>query len=168
VSKEASRFGKSAALLAALLATGSIAAHASMLTTSPVVFRSGDWSVHRTRDARTDATVCTAFYRNNRAIQLGSHSLVIAVADAPRQVSLSFDGRGTAQARAPRALERAVGVVDMEGAEFDRLFDSTRLRYEVVTGTDGRVAGNIDLAGAPAAYANILSGCGGEPLADRR
>jgi hypothetical protein len=69
-----------ARVLAAFAALPGIAI--AQLESSPIVFRSGDWAVHRTQDSMTDANICTAIYRNNTAIQLASHSLTIAIAMA--------------------------------------------------------------------------------------
>ncbi len=134
---------------------------------APVVLRSGDWAVHRTHDSMTDANICTAIYRDNSTIQLGSHSLTIAVADGPKNVTLRFDGEKAHDARLPKHSERAISAINIEGADFDRMLRSRRLRYRVLTGADALVEGDIDLTGAIDAYKNIQSGCVGDPLPER-
>lgn len=139
-------------------------AAAENLVGSPVIFRSGDWTVHRTKDTMTDKNLCTAIYKNDYGIQLGSHSLVIAVADGLKSVTLRFDDDSAREMRLPKRSEHAVSAVNIEGADFQRVQQSSRLRYRVLTGTDNVVEGDIDLSGAKDAYRNIESGCLGEPI----
>jgi hypothetical protein len=138
---------------------------AKPLPDSPVIFRSGDWAVHRTHDSMTDANICTAIYRNNFDIQLGSHSLDIAIAGGLRSVTLRFDNDTAREMRLPKRSEHAVSALNIEGADFQRLQQSSRLRYRVLTATDNIVEGDIDLTGANDAYKNIQSGCLGSPVA---
>ena len=154
-----------ARLLAALVALPGMAM--AQLESSPVVFRSGDWAVHRTQDSMTDANVCTAIYRNNASIQLASHSLTIAIANGLKDVTLRFDNENARRVRLPKRSERAVSAVDIEGDDFNYLLRSNRLRYRVLTLDDTLVEGDIDLTGASDAWKNIQSGCVGDPLTDR-
>jgi hypothetical protein len=139
----------------------------AQLEGSPVVFRSGDWAVHRTQDSMTDASICTAIYRSNATIQLASHSLTIAIANGLKDVTLRFDNENARQLRLPKRSERAVSAVDIEGQDFTYLLRSNRLRYRVLTLDDALVEGDIDLTGASDAWKNIQSGCVGDPLTDR-
>ncbi len=145
-------------------AFGSLDASAQSLLGSPVIFRSGDWAVHRIADSMSDRNLCTAIYKDNYDIQLGSRSLVIAIANGPKSVTLRFDNDSAREMRLPKKSEHAVGAVDIEGADFQRLQQSRRLRYRVLTGTDNIVEGDIDLTGAIDAYRNIQSGCMGSPI----
>jgi invasion protein IalB len=154
-----------ARVLAAFAALPGIAI--AQLESSPIVFRSGDWAVHRTQDSMTDANICTAIYRNNAAIQLASHSLTIAIANGLKDVTLRFDNENARQLRLPKRSERAVSAVAIEGEDFTYLLRSNRLRYRVLTLDDGLVEGDIDLTGASDALKNIQSGCVGDPLTDR-
>jgi hypothetical protein len=151
--------------LAAFAALPTIAM--AQLESSPVVFRSGDWAVHRTQDSMTDASICTAIYRNNATIQLASRSLTIAIADGLKDVTLRFDNENARQLRLPKRSERAVSAVDIEGQDFTYLLRSNRLRYRVLTLDDALLEGDIDLTGASDAWKNIQSGCVGDPLTDR-
>jgi len=145
-------------------------ASAAPLEGSPIVLRSGDWAVHRTQDSMTDANICTAIYRDDYAVQLGSHTLAIGIADGLKNVTLRFDEDKAYPARQPKRSERAVGAIDIEGADFDQLLRSRRLRYRALTANDAIVEGDIDLNGAMDAYRNIQAGCVGDPLpsAERR
>ncbi len=154
-----------ARILTAFVALPGIAL--AQLESSPVVFRSGNWAVHRTQDSMTDANICTATYRNNAAIQLASHSLTIAIANGLKDVTLRFDNENARQLRLPKRSERAVGAVDIEGDDFTYLLRSNRLRYRVLTLDDTLVEGDVDLTGASDAWKNIQSGCVGDPLTDR-
>jgi hypothetical protein len=142
-------------------------ASAAPLEDSPVVLRSGDWAVHRTQDSMTDANICTASYRDDYAVQLGSHTLTIGVADGLTNVTLRFVEDKARAARPPKRAERAVSAIDIEGADFDQLPRSKRLRYRALTANDAIVEGNIDLNGAMDAYKNIQAGCVGDPLPER-
>jgi hypothetical protein len=150
------------ACLAVLL--GSSAATAQTLAESPVVFQSSDWAVHRRQDPMTDANICTALYRGSSGIQLGSHSLAIAIDGGVKSVTLRYDNAAAHAPRLPKHSERSVGAVNIEGPEFDELLQSGRLRYRVLTGTDNVIEGDIDLAGARDALTNIQNGCLGEPV----
>lgn len=55
-------------------------------------------------------------------------------------------------------------AVNIEGADFQRVQQSSRLRYRVLTGSSNVVEGDIDLNGAKDPYRNIESGCLGEPI----
>ena len=109
----------------------------AQLESSPVVFRSGDWAVHRTQDSMTDANICTATYRDNAAIQLASHSLTIAIASGLKDVTLRFDNENAQPARAcPNTLlERAVSAVAIARVRISpiTLLRSNRVRYRVLT-----------------------------------
>jgi hypothetical protein len=150
------------ACLAVLL--GCSAATAQTLADSPVVFRSSDWAVHRRQDPMTDANICTALYRGHSGIQLGSHSLAIAIDGGVKSVTLRYDNAAAHAPRPPKHSERSVAAVNIEGAEFDELLQSGRLRYRVLTETDNVVEGVIVRAGARDAFRNIQNGCLGEPL----
>jgi hypothetical protein len=152
-------------VLAAFAALPGIAI--AQLESSPIVFRSGDWAVHRTQDSMTDANICTAIYRNNAAVQLASRSLTIAIANGLKDVTLRFDNENARQLRLPKRSERAVSAVAVESEDFTYLLRSNRLRYRVLTLDDALVEGDIDLTGASDAWKNIQSGCVGDPLADR-
>ena len=139
-------------------------AAAQTLAAAPVVFRSGDWAVHRRLDPMTDANLCTALYREASGIQLGSHSLTIAIDGGVKNVTLRYDDEPARAARLPKHSERSVSAVNIEGTEFDHLLQSGRLRYRVLTEADDVVEGDIDLTGARDAYKNIQNGCLGEPI----
>src|SRR4051812_22342056 len=66
-------------------------AGAQSLTSSPIIFSAGVWDVHRTTDMITDATVCTAIYKNNFGVQVGENVMTIAIADGVKNVQLRFD-----------------------------------------------------------------------------
>ena len=143
-----------------------LAASAQEIAAAPVIYRSGDWAVHRTQDSMTDANICTAIYRGNADIQLGSHSLVIAIAEGTENVTLRFDNEPARPTRQPKGPEWSVSAIDIEGADFTYLLQSKRLRYRVLTATANVVEGDIDLTGANDVYNNIRAGCVGEPLVD--
>jgi hypothetical protein len=155
----------SAALALAATALPTLAA-AQDIAAAPMIFRSGDWAVHRTQDLMTDANICTAIYRSDADIQLGSRSLVIAIAEGTENVTLRFDNEPARPTRPPKGPEWSVSAINIEGADFTYLLQSKRLRYRVLTSTANVVEGDIDLTGAKDAYNNIRAGCVGDPLAD--
>jgi hypothetical protein len=142
-----------------------VAAHAQSLTSSPVIFRSGAWEVHRSTDAMTDATVCTAVYKNNFGVQLSENMLTIAVPDGVKNVQLRFDDGDPQVVRAASHSEFENNRVEITGGDFHQMIDSSRLRYQVTTAANSVVTGDIDLNGAFQTHDNVRAGCSGNGIA---
>ena len=139
-------------------------AHAQALPDSPVILRSGNWDVHRTRDVMNDATVCTGVYNGRFEIQLGDDALTIGVADRIKSVRLRFDDDA---AQAPRAATRSElrnSRIEIDGGDFAAALNARRLRYEALTLGGMQVSGDLDLAGIYVAHGNIRAGCAGNPI----
>ena len=151
----------------AVLFALSFAAHAAAqsLTASPIIFSAGVWDVHRTTDAMTDATVCTAIYKNNFGVQLGENMMTIAVADGVKNVQLRFDSASPQAARAATPSEFKNNRIEISGSDFAQVLDSRWLRYQVTIGTNGTASGQIDLNGVFQTHDNVRAGCAGSPVA---
>jgi hypothetical protein len=142
-----------------------IGASAQSLSSSPVIFRSGPWEVHRTTDAMTDATVCTAVYKNNFGVQLSENMLTIAVPDGVKNVQLRFDDSDPQAVRPATHSEFENSRVEITGGDFHQVIDSSRLRYQVTTAANSVVTGDIDLGGVFQTHDNVRAGCAGSPIA---
>lgn len=137
---------------------------AGTLVGSPIILRSGDWAVHRTRDSMTDAAICTGVYKENFDIQLSASALIIAIPDGLKSVRLRFDNDDPEEMRLAKNSERAIDAINISGADYKNLLRSKRLRFEAQTLTDSIVNGDIDLNGLTIARSNIEAGCFGNPL----
>ncbi len=154
---------RAAASLGLLMSLICVAHASDDLTQSPTILRIGNWAVHRTQDAMTDATECTGIYNNDYSIQLTAQALLISMPDGVRNVRIRFDDDAT-ESRLPKRTEKAVDAIDIRGGDFSRLQQSKRLRYEVQTAAGSIVNGDVDLNGVPLILGNIRSGCMGDPL----
>ena len=150
----------------ALLAL-TVAAHAGAqsLTASPIIFSVGAWDVHRTTDMMTDATVCTAIYKNNFGVQLGENMMTIAIADGVKNVQLRFDSANAGAVRAATPSELKNNRIEITGSDFAEMLNSRWLRYQVTTGTNNTASGEIDLNGVFQTHDNVRAGCAGSPVA---
>jgi hypothetical protein len=151
---------------AMLLSLAAIAQNtqAADLARSPIILRNGDWAVHRSHDALTDAKVCTGIYKENFNIQLSANALIIAIPDSVQSVRLRFDDDEAQDLRLAKGSERAIGAINISGADYRRLLQSKRLRYAATTGSGSLVNGDIDLNGVNIIRSNIEAGCFGEPI----
>ena len=149
---------------ASLVACG-VVAHAQSLTSSPVIFRSGAWEVHRSTDAMSDAAVCTAIYKNNFGVQLGENMLTIAVPDGVKNVQLRFDNGDPQAVRDATHSEFQNSRVEITGNDFHQVIDSSQLRYQVTTAANSVVTGDIDLNGVFQTHDNVRAGCAGSAIA---
>ena len=140
-------------------------ANAQALQNSPIIFHSGQWDVHRTRDAMTDATVCTGVYRDQYSVQLSENMLVIALSDGVKEVQLRFDDADALPPRKGSPSEFKNGRIEITGSDFTQVLDSKRLRYEAQTVTNGTMSGDINLDGVFQVHGNVAAGCSGNPIA---
>jgi hypothetical protein len=151
--------------LVASLMFACAAANAQSLTSSPIIFSAGVWDVHRTTDMMTDATVCTAIYKNNFSVQLSENAMTIAIADGVKDVQLRFDDANPESTRPATPSEFKNNRIEITGRDFAELLDSRRLRYQVTTGTNSVASGEIDLNGVFQTHDNVRAGCAGIPVA---
>ena len=106
---------------------------AQSLTSSPIIFSAGVWDVHRTTDMMTDATVCTAIYKNNFGVQLGENVMTIAIADGVKNVQLRFDS-----ANPTRPSGHAERVQEQPHRDQRQRFSAgARLALAALSGDDG-------------------------------
>lgn len=149
---------------ASILFCMTVTAGAQSLASSPVIFRSGAWEVHRSTDPMTDATVCTGIYKNNFGVQLGENMLTIAVPDGVKNVQLRFEDADPQPSRAATHSEFKNNRVEITDGDFHALIDSSRLRYQVTTAANSVVTGDIDLGGVFQVHDNVRAGCAGNPI----
>ena len=159
------RMGSMSRIAVASLVVCAVGASAQSLTSSPVIFRSGGWEVHRSTDAMTDASVCTAIYKNNFGVQLAENMLTIAIADGVKNVQLRFDNADPQTVRPATQSEFQNNRVEITGSDFHQVIDSSRLRYQVTTAANSVVTGDIDLNGVFQTHDNVRAGCAGNAIA---
>jgi len=146
------------------LALAAIGAQAQDVGQAPIIFRSGHWSVHRTVDPMTDATVCTALYDGQNGTQLRENALDIDVGDGLRRVQLRFDDDPALPEREASHSEMRNGRIELRGADFSEVLRSRRLRFSAQTLANGAITGDIDLVGALQVHSNVAAGCAGNPI----
>jgi hypothetical protein len=143
-------------------------AGAQSLTASPIIFSAGVWDVHRTTDAMTDATICTAIYKNNFGVQLGENMMTIAIADGVKDVQLRIDDANAEPVRPATPSEFKNNRIEITGRDFAQVLDSRRLRYQATTATNNTASGEIDLDGVFQTHDNVRAGCAGIPIEKTR
>ncbi len=129
------------------------------LDSAAVVFKSGNWSVHRDKDAMTDEISCTGIYKDDYAIQLVDDALYIKVRGGVKTVKLRYGEQSPEGMRLADDMEKKIGVIVIDDAEFTKLLASNRLRAQVLTVLDSVNNYDISLAGVTEAVKNIRSGC---------
>lgn len=139
-----------------LLFSGSIQAG---LSTDPIVFRSGAWSVHKSVDAMTDKVSCTGIYKKQYGIQLTDNALYLNVRGGVRGVTLRFGNQKAQGQRLATEMEKSIGSVIIKDGEFKKVLGSDRLRSQVLTYLDTLDNKDINLTGAPVVVQFIRSGC---------
>jgi hypothetical protein len=142
-----------------------VTASAQSLTSSPIIFSAGVWDVHRTTDIMTDATVCTAIYKNNFGVQVGENIMTIALADGVKNVQLRFDSANAGPLRPATPSEFRNNRIEISGGDFAQVLNSRWLRYQVTTATNNTASGEIDLNGVFQTHDNVRAGCAGSPIA---
>lgn len=134
------------------------------LDAEPVVFKSGEWSVHRSTDSMTDEISCTGIYKEEYGIQLTDDALYISVRGGLKGITLRFGDQPVDSLRLPRKMEEQIDVIMIENNDFTRLLGSNRLRAQAMTVLGSIRNYDIDLKGISAAVKNIRSGCPGDPV----
>lgn len=132
------------------------------LSTAPVVFESGNWTVRRTIDAMTDKASCTGIYNNNLRIQLTERELFISVRGSLRAYKFRFDDRPASNLILADDMEKRLDTIIIR-ANFKKALGSSRLRVNASTYSSSKDY-DLDLTGIADAVENIKSGCPGEPI----
>jgi hypothetical protein len=124
------------------------------------VFRSGMWNVIQSKDAMTDKKNCTALYKNGWNLQGTENTLY-----------LSMKGRGGVAAyilriddEAPNSLRLASDVDKRLSAinfqpDFQRIYDSKRIRVQISTILNSMVIEDIDMHGFKESVDYIRQNC---------
>lgn len=132
---------------------------AADLKTSPIVYKSGSWSVLRSVDTMTDEVSCTGIYKDDRSIRLTRDALHITVQGGIESITLRFGEEPPEKARLASDTERRTRAISIAEKDFSRLLDYPRLRVQVITLVRGTANFDIDLAGVDGAVQNILDDC---------
>jgi hypothetical protein len=144
--------------LAVLLPSASLA----NLSTAPIVFESGNWTVRRTIDTMTDKASCTGIYNNNFRIQLTEKELYIVVRGSLQAYKFRFDDRPPSNMILADDMEKRLNTIIIR-ANFKKALGSNRLRVSASTYSSSEDF-DIDLTGMADAVETIKDGCPGEPL----
>jgi hypothetical protein len=143
-----------------MLAIASVAqAAAQSLEDATPVYKSGVWTVLRTVNQMSDATVCTGIYKDNYGIQLTGDKLYINVKGGISSVTLRFGEDAAKPLRLATEIEKKIGSLILEGSDFYEAMRSTRLRMQVGTLVRGIETIDLELTGIDPTVANIGSGC---------
>ena len=146
-------------LIAAALAFGVQSVASQSLNDATVAMTRGDWKVLRTADMMTDKTTCTGIYNDDYGVQLTPDRLFISIRGGVQSVTLRFDDDPPERFRVATEMEKKIRSIIISGAEFSRLKNSQRLRYQSGTLVSGVQTGEIDLADFSAAYDSIMNNC---------
>jgi hypothetical protein len=137
----------------------SLASMAGDLSDARVTFRSGKWSVRRSKDTMTDKVSCTGIYNNDFGVQLSESDLFIRIRGGVQSVTLRFDDEPAQKLRLASEMEKKLDVADINGADFERLLSSKRLRMQALTLVRGLSESDLDLTGLRETLDNIKGGC---------
>lgn len=143
---------------AVLLFAASIAFGAD-LAKAPVTFRSGNWKVLRTLDAMDDKVHCTGIYKEDYSIQLTDHSMYVSIRGGLESVTMRFDDKPAQSNRIAQRAEKEIDAIVIDGANFEALKNSSRLRIQALTLVRGIEEKDFDLTGITEAVQHIQSGC---------
>lgn len=113
-----------------------------------IVSRTANWFVRQDTDAMTDKKKCVALYKNQWTIQGGSHSFYISLRGrgGVKAYTLRFDDAPAEAMQLPTDMEKEMSAVILEPL-FDRIYNGSRLRTEIVTVLGNVLVEDIDLKG---------------------
>lgn len=134
------------------------------LADAPIVFKSGEWSVHKNTDVMTDKVSCTGIYKSEYGIQLTEDKLFISVRGGLKGITLRFGNQPAEGLRLASEMEKQVDAIMIQNNDFTKALGSSRLRAQVLTVLGNMRNYDIDLNGISAAVKNIRSGCPGKPV----
>jgi hypothetical protein len=128
-----------------------------------VIATVGKWSIHLSVDSMTDAKTCTGLYEGKYAVQLNEGKLYVNLRGrgGVSSIVLRFDNEPARPLRLATEMEQKLQIATIEGEDFKKLLESTRLRVRVLTVLDTIVDVDILLGNLKGALA-IISGpkCG--------
>jgi hypothetical protein len=119
-----------------------------------VVASYANWDVRRKVDVMTDKVDCVATYKGNNGIQLERDSLYITVSGGPEGFEYRFDEEPKSGMVLVSDVLQHVGAIGFEGALFNRVVQSHRLRVQVVTYLGVRQF-DLDMNGIRYAYGAV-------------
>lgn len=123
------------------------------------VSSSGKWTVLREINKMTDKVLCTGIHDGNYGRQLSSDGLYIMVGGGIKSVTMRFDDAPAQNLRLGTKMESDIRAVILDGADFQSVTSSKRLRMQVGTLVSGLQEFDLDMTGIGEAYENIKAGC---------
>jgi hypothetical protein len=146
-------------LLASCLILGHQISSAQSLKDAPTTLRVGNWAVLRTIDPMTDKVDCTGIYKSNFGVQLNSRALYIKISGGIESITLRFGENPPEQTRFPQKIEKDVSTVIVDGIDFSRALETSRIRLQVLTLIKGLTTFDFDVTGIATAVEHIRSDC---------
>ena len=127
--------------------------------------KSGNWTVRRTTNAVTAEPSCVAIYKDRFEIWLDENDLFISVNGRGdvSSVVLRFDDKPAKEARPASEAEKRAGFVCLNGAEYEELMSSKRLRAKIRTTDGATIEEDLDLDGAEDAHRELTGSKCSEP-----
>lgn len=146
--------------LATLVLTIAMGAQAqTSLKDAPATLEMNNWTVLRQVDPMTDKVSCTGIYKKSPAVQVSSNGLYIRVAGGLESVTLRFDNEPARAMRLPTTMEKQVRAIILDGGDYQKALESTRIRYESLLLIRGMASGDLDISGIKEVAAHIANGC---------
>jgi hypothetical protein len=130
-----------------------------VLPNSVPVFKSGNWTVHRSKDPMTDKISCTGVYKGKSSVQLVADELFIRIPGGVRGIVLRFGEEAAMPMRLASEMEKVLNVIEISGKEFEALRSAKRLRFQALTRGAKVMEGELDLRGLGPALDSIQRGC---------
>jgi hypothetical protein len=124
------------------------------------IFSAGSWQVIRKIDPMTDKKNCTAIYQGNWKIQGTAKGMYVSLKGrgGVKAYELRIDDKPSDKMRLANDIEKSISAADLSHS-FDRIYNSTRVRLQVLTILGGIVLEDIDTSGFKDAIDFIASGC---------
>jgi hypothetical protein len=135
------------------------ASNAAGLKEATVALTVGNWKVLRNLDPMNDSVSCTGLYKTNNGIQLSRSEMYVSVKGGIQLITLRFDDSPAESSRLPEKMEKDVRAIIIDGADFNKLQESKRLRVQTLTLVSGIVSEDLDLTGLQEALASIKADC---------
>jgi len=126
---------------------GEASRYKAKITSIPAAI--GNWRIEKDVDQMTDKASCTAYYHRDSQIQLNEQGFYISLRGrgGVKGITLRFDEKPARELRLATDIERRIGAVNFNRAEFNELQSSKRLRVRVMTILDQIYQDDIDLSG---------------------
>jgi hypothetical protein len=85
--------------------------------------------------------------------------MYVSVKGGIQLITLRFDDSPAGSSRQPEKMEKDVRAIIIDGADFNKLQESKRLRVQTLTLVSGIVSEDLDLTGLQESLASIKNSC---------